>query len=335
MESAQSTPTMLVIDDSPETHRLLDVRLRAEGINIQASASGADGLADVLRLRPALVLLDLDMPGMDGFEVLRSLKDDATTVNVPVIVISGSEATEDKVTGLELGAIDYVCKPFNFAELRARIRSALRVHELMQLLEQKAQIDGLTGLWNRRYFDDRLADELAVRSRKPAPLSLVMCDLDAFKSLNDTFGHHAGDQALKGFGELLVRSMRRHDIACRYGGEEFGVILRETTGEQARALMERIRIALETTTWPRHPERRVTASFGVCADVCDDAHNSAAWIEAADRALYSAKRGGRNRVCLAPPSGPTSGGASGGASGGDASGGASGGDGQPPVARAA
>lgn len=299
MHEPEAKPTVLLIDDAPDIHRLLAVRLKSEDVELIAVGAGEAGIARAREERPALILLDLNMPGMDGFAVLRALKDDASTMDIPVIVISASEATDDKVTGLDLGAIDYVCKPFNHAELRARVRSALRIHELMQLLAQKAQIDGLTGLWNRTYFDKRLTDELAARERTPRPLALAMCDLDSFKTLNDTHGHASGDAVLQGFARILQRNLRRGDVACRYGGEEFGLILRETDAEQARAVVERIRAELESTRWPRHPERVVTASFGVCDHTACGGDDPLLWIETADRALYMAKQTGRNRVCVA------------------------------------
>lgn len=298
------TPILLLIDDSPEVHRLLEVRLRSEDLTIRAVGNGAEGIELAGSLLPDLILLDLHMPGMDGFQVLRRLKEDPTTVEIPVIVISGNSDTENKVRGLDLGAIDYVCKPFNLSELKARVRAAMRISHLMRLLAQRAQIDGLTGLWNRQYFDERLTDEIGMAERNGDPLSLALCDLDHFKSLNDTYGHAAGDATLQGFARILVANLRQHDVACRYGGEEFGLILRETSAEDAASLMNRIREVLAGTDWPRHPDRRVTASFGVCrcspAELANPNRNQAvlAMIERADRALYAAKQSGRNRVVI-------------------------------------
>lgn len=289
---------MLLIDDSVEIHRLLSVRLRSENIRLEAVDNAVEGLRLAKSKKPTLILLDLDMPVMDGFEALRALKDDPETTNIPVIVISGSDETDDKVGGFDLGAVDYVCKPFKMPELRARLRSALRIQELMTMLAQRAQIDGLTGLWNRAYFDDRLTEEVAAKDRSDRPLTLVMCDLDHFKALNDTHGHPAGDAVLEGFAQILTRNIRGMDVACRYGGEEFALILRDTDAKQARALIERIRAELEQTRWPRHPERGVTASFGACDQPIGDPSDPNAWIDAADQAMYKAKSFGRNRVCL-------------------------------------
>ena len=289
-------PTVLLIDDSVEILRLLEVRLRADNVHLITTTNGLDGLRIATERRPALILLDLDMPMMDGFEVLRELKDNASTANIPVIVISGSADTVDKVAGFDLGAVDYVCKPFNMPELRARMRSALRIHQLMQLLAQRAQIDGLTGLWNRAYFDDRLAEEVAGHLRTKRPFSLVMCDLDLFKSLNDTHGHPAGDAALQGFATQMLSVLRKEDVACRYGGEEFALILRETDATQACALVERLRVMLESTRWALHPERTITASFGVCDFALGDPALPENWLKNADNAMYYAKKHGRNKV---------------------------------------
>ena len=298
MDHAVDQPTVLLIDDSVEILRLLEVRLRNEDFTLVTASAAVDGLRIATDRKPALILLDLDMPVMDGFEALRALKENTVTVNVPVIVISGSDDTDDKVAGFDLGAVDYVCKPFNMPELRARVRSALKIHELMRMLEQRAQIDGLTGLWNRAYFDERLGEEIANRDRTGRPFSLVLADLDHFKSLNDTHGHPAGDAVLQSFARLLESTLRAQDVACRYGGEEFSLILRDTTAEQARALVERVRAGLEASRWPKHPERTVTGSFGVCDQPAGDPSSPAAWIEAADAALYAAKHAGRNRTVL-------------------------------------
>ncbi len=289
-------PVVLLIDDSLDVHRLLKARLRAEDIDFVSASSGEQGIALAKERQPLLTLLDLDMPGMDGFEVLRALKDDPATVQIPVIILSGLQSAQDKVTAFDLGAVDYVTKPFDLAELRVRLRSALRMNQLLRMLAQRAQIDGLTGLWNRAYFDARWAEEFARAVRHGRPLSVAMIDVDHFKSINDGFGHPAGDAVLQGVARLLQRELRQSDIACRFGGEEFVLILADTDAVAAVALCDRIRLALSELAWSRHPERNVTASFGVAG--CDAVPTVSAekWIEIADQNLYTAKRSGRNRV---------------------------------------
>jgi two-component system cell cycle response regulator len=295
----ETSATLLVIDDSPDIHRLIGARLRTEGWTLLGAPSALEGIAMVEACPPSLILLDIDMPAMDGFEALRLLKANPATINVPVIVISANSSAQDKVMGLDLGAIDYVAKPFDFSELRARIRVALRTQRLLEMLSKHAHIDGLTGLWNRAHFDARLSEHVAASRRNAQPLSLVLCDLDRFKSINDTFGHPAGDVVLQRFATILTETLRESDIACRYGGEEFVVILPHATPEQAAAVMERARVSLAAERWKRHPERSVTASFGI-APVSEA--GAAEAITAADAALYRAKSGGRNRIeIVAPP----------------------------------
>ena len=297
IQPSETRPVVLVIDDSPDVHRLLRARLKSEEIELMSAGDGPEGLRLARERLPALILLDLDMPVMDGFEVLRTLKGDPALMSVPVIVVSGLQSTQDKVTAFELGAVDYVMKPFEFTELRVRLRSALKMHMLMQMLEQRAQLDGLTGLWNRAFFDQRVAEEVSRNHRSGRPLSIAMVDVDLFKSVNDTFGHSAGDSVLQGLAKLLRRECRTSDTPCRFGGEEFVLLMPDTGPEDAAALCDRIRVSLEQIVWPRHPERRVTASFGVAGSTTAAAGLAhPAWVEAADRNLYSSKKTGRNRV---------------------------------------
>ena len=161
---------------------------------------------------------------------------------------------------------------------------------------QRAQSDGLTGLWNRAHLNDHLAAEIEQSKRSGDPLSLVMCDLDHFKKLNDTFGHPAGDLVLQSFAKVLNTELRRYDVACRYGGEEFALIIPSSDGQNTVQMCERIRVAIEEMTWARYPDMRVTGSFGVFTSNSGGLGEAADWIEAADRALYSAKESGRNRI---------------------------------------
>lgn len=294
----ETMPTVLVIDDSVDVHRLLRARLRGEDLDLIGAENGKDGLEMARAEKPALVLLDLDMPVMDGFEVLRTLKDDPTTHHLPVIVLSGMTNPQDKVTAFDLGAVDYVTKPFDLTELRARIRSALQIHQLLRLLAQRAQIDGLTGLWNRAHFDTRWAEEVGGCARYERALTLALMDLDHFKSVNDMHGHPAGDAVLKGFAKILQRESRQADIACRYGGEEFALIMPNTSPEDAQVVCERIRAEIEKVVWPKHPERTVTASIGVAGSSGATPLTAEQWLETVDQSLYAAKEGGRNRVVV-------------------------------------
>ncbi|MBX3361761.1 MAG: diguanylate cyclase [Phycisphaeraceae bacterium] len=291
-----SRPLVLAVDDSIDVLRLLKARLRHETLDFETASTGTEGLEMAKRLNPALILLDIELPDIDGFEILRQLKERPETVQTPVIMLSGLSSAHDKVTAFDLGAVDYVTKPFDIAELRVRIRAAIRTHLLLQMLAQRAQIDGLTGLWNRAYFDRRLSEELARCARHERPVSLAIFDIDRFKLINDTYGHPAGDAVLTGFSSLLRREIRETDIPCRYGGEEFALIMPDTCPEDALAVCERIRTTLEQVAWPRHPDHAVTVSTGIAGSNRCGFHTEGAWLETADRNLYAAKTGGRNRT---------------------------------------
>ncbi len=295
-------PAVLLIDDSEFVHRLLKARLKNESIRLLSAFDGVQGLDFAKKEIPSLILLDLDMPVMDGFETLRALMDEPTTRNIPVIILSGQDTTQDKVTAFDLGAVDFVSKPFELTELRARLRSSLRISSLMRMLAQKAQIDGLSGLFNRAYFDNRWEEEHARCMRSGNGLSVVMIDIDHFKSVNDSYGHPAGDAVIAGVADLIQGHIRKSDIACRYGGEEFVMILPETDPEKAKGLCERIREDIEDMTWPMHSDRKITVSIGVAGTSSAPTQQAEDWIAMADSNLYSAKKSGRNRiVCSETP----------------------------------
>jgi two-component system, cell cycle response regulator len=293
----QRRPQLLAIDDSTLIHRLLKARLKNERLEIHSATSGQAGLEMARMLIPEVILLDINMPEINGFALLTQLKADPVTHDIPVIFISGSTDTADKIRGIEMGAIDFVTKPFDIGELKARVRSALRIRLLIQMLAQRAQIDGLTGLWNRAYFDQRLEEEITQAERHAAPLSLVLCDVDCFKSLNDTYGHPFGDRVLEEFAQILSHG-RAGDVACRYGGEEFAVILPRTETMEAAEVADRFRQALGEYAWSEASDLRVTASFGV-TDLRSCGGGAKAMIEFADDAMYAAKQNGRNRVEVA------------------------------------
>jgi two-component system, cell cycle response regulator len=286
--------TILVIDDSPEIHSLVKARLGKEQVAILSAYDGESGLIAAREHRPDLILLDIDMPGRDGFEICVDLKSDSMTSNIPVIFLSAAASTSEKIRGLEVGATDYVTKPFDAAELLARVRVSLRTRRMVDSLSHKAMIDGLTGLWNRTYLEAHTTIELAAARRSAKPLACIMADVDHFKSVNDTYGHSFGDEVLREVGRVLTHSCRAEDIVCRYGGEEFTVLLPDTSLERAAELAERLRLAIEGRPFVcRDMPVNVTCSFGV-ANLRERIPPSV--IELADAALYQAKRSGRNRV---------------------------------------
>ncbi|NBV63026.1 MAG: diguanylate cyclase [Planctomycetes bacterium] len=299
MSDEAPSPRLLAIDDSELIHRLLQVRLQGERLELHGALSAQEGLQKARELMPEVILLDIELDTMDGFEVLAHLKSDPKTQDIAVIFISAVSDTMDRVRGLDLGAVDFIAKPFEVAELKARVRSALRMQHLVKMLEHRAQIDSLSGLWNRRYFDQRLQQEWSEARRHGRSLSLIMCDVDRFKRLNDQFGHPFGDQVIERVAQILSGG-RGSDITCRYGGEEFGVILPSTAADRALEVAERHRVAIESHTWSGHDDVIVTSSFGV-ADLTSLPTDAGMeqLVQAADMALYRAKQSGRNRVELA------------------------------------
>jgi two-component system cell cycle response regulator len=285
---------VLVIDDSTDIHDLVQVRLDKEQVVIHSAFDGASGLAAAKQIRPDVILLDVDMPDRDGFAICADLKSDPLTMEIPIIFLTGSDSTDEKIRGLELGATDYITKPFDPAELRARVRASLRTRYLVELLAKKAMIDGLTGLWNRAYLDARIGTELSTSRRTGRPLSCVMADVDRFKQINDAYGHSFGDEVLKTVASVFLQISRAEDIVCRYGGEEFTILLPDTTVESAAILAERLRLSIaEHRLLYRDRPIGVTCSFGV-ANLRGTVPPSL--IELADEALYRAKHAGRNRV---------------------------------------
>ncbi len=295
----ERAPVILLIDDCEDVHRLLKTRLSREAFELAGALGGEEGVRLALEIKPTIILLDLDMPGVDGFEVLRSLKDDPDASDIPVLVISGMHSPHDKVTAFDLGAVDYITKPFDLTELRMRVRSALRMRQLVLMLAQKAQIDGLTGLWNRAYFDRRWSNETSRVKRCDGALSLALLDLDHFKTINDSYGHPAGDEVLQTFAQQMLQEIRQSDVACRYGGEEFAIIMPDTGPGHAVTVCERIRERLESTVWARHPSRPLTVSVGLVGTSGPTLVTPKKWLERVDKLLYDAKSRGRNRVCVA------------------------------------
>jgi diguanylate cyclase (GGDEF)-like protein len=292
------TNRVLVIDDSEFIHELVRARLRQEGLQVEHELSGEAGLRRATQNPPDLILLDVEMPEMNGFEVCRRLKEGPETRHIPVIFLTGQSEQGDKVRGLDLGAVDYVIKPFDEVELRARVRAALRTKRLQDLLQRQSFLDGLTGLWNRGYLDHRLEGELNIARRYARRLSLLLGDIDHFKQINDTYGHLFGDHAIQRVAEAISRHARRSDIACRYGGEEFALLLPGAGAQESSVVAERLRIAIETEEFYVRDGTRVqvTISFGVASTEGLDPLTGESLISRADQALYDAKQSGRNRV---------------------------------------
>jgi len=291
------TSRILLIDDSIDIHDLLGIMLLDEPLELLSATSGVQGIEMARREAPDLILLDVEMPAFDGFAVCQALKADSLTSEVPIIFLSGITTTAEKIRGLDLGAVDYVSKPFDPAELRARVGAALRTKRLTDMLAKRAMLDGLTGLWNRRYFDIRLETELANRSRHGCTIGCAILDIDHFKSINDTYGHPVGDAVICGVAQILTTGVREGDVVARIGGEEFAILTSDPAEYRAASLAERLRLSIENFSLVRgRTTIRVTCSFGVakCSPIVRT--DCTSLVNLADQALYSAKRSGRNRV---------------------------------------
>jgi len=299
---------VLIAEDDAVSRRVLEVRLAKWGYDVVTVENGSRA-AEALAAKdaPRLAILDWMMPGMDGIEVLREVRAAGRQSYVYVILLTARGRREDVVAGLEEGADDYVVKPFNANELEARLRAGRRIVELHAELTEardglryQATHDPLTGLWNRGEGTATLERELERMRREGHSLAVAMIDLDHFKSINDTHGHAVGDSVLKEAAARMRGSVRPYDVVCRYGGEEFFVILPNNTRDQAMSLAERIRLRLrEAPAETEAGDVFVTASIGVAIGGAGDEIDIDGLFAAADAALYRAKQCGRDQVQIA------------------------------------
>lgn len=293
-------PRILVIDDSPLIHQLVGARLSDLGVQLSYARTGNEGLQQACRQLPDLILLDINLTDMTGFEVCRLLKHDPRTHDLPIIFLTGAGDVANKICGFDLGAVDYVVKPFDPPELRARVRAALRTKALMDMLTEQAAIDGLSGLHNRRYFDQRLDQESEAALRYHRHLGLLLIDIDHFKQINDRFGHPKGDQIIQRFAELLRFLARQSDVPCRYGGDEFALILPEANYHQTCGCGRRL--IARVTGDPQLQSivgELISVSVGGASTEADSGIDPDRLICRADQALYQSKRGGRGRCTIA------------------------------------
>lgn len=275
---------ILLIEDSKAIHALVRARLTDEPVTLLSAYSGKEGLAAARKFAPELILLDVDLPDVDGLEVCRQLKADAATATIPVIFLANAVSPDDRIYGPEIGAVDFIGKPFNPAELRARVRIALKTRNLLALLEDARQIDLVTGLWNRAYFDDRFCQELSLARRKGHPLACVLVEIDQFSSLNETYGRDFGDQVLRRTGTLLNDTTRTEDVVCRFGPDKFIILCPCTNAAGAEAIVTRCRRELGKMEFLCRQQRvPITCTFGVA----EDDGRKPSIIETAEQALRS------------------------------------------------
>jgi len=311
--------SILLVDDDPGTIQLLARILSGTG-TLRFATNGADALRLAREAAPDLVLLDAEMPGMSGFQVLEAIKGEPKLAEVPVIFITSHSEAAFEVAGFEMGAADFIAKPVSAALVRARVKTQLRVKHMADELRRIATVDILTGVANRRRFNDALERECRRARRSGEPLALLMIDVDHFKPFNDRYGHPAGDACLRAVAQALVRVCHRPaDLVARYGGEEFVLMLPQTPRAGAQHMAHHVLDAIEALAIPHEASsmaHHVTVSVGVA---CYDA-DSEAWVapsadsrlmddtvtrgfpvelvQAADRAMYSAKHAGRGQARL-------------------------------------
>ena len=293
-------PCLLIVDDQPINIQAL-YRIFAPDHRVLMATSGAKALAVCKDDPPDLVLLDVVMPGMGGHEVCMRLKANEATRDIPVIFVTSHTDAAEETKGLELGAVDFIAKPVNPAVVRARVKTHLALKAQSDLLRQMVFIDGLTGVANRRCFDERLSSEWRRSMRNSSPLALLLLDVDHFKRFNDRYGHQVGDDCLRRVASAVKAHLLRHgDLVARYGGEEFACILPATDFEGAMAvaagIVQRVR-GLQIEHADSDVCNEVTLSIGVALSVPEPGDDAGRLIALADVQLYQAKHSGRGRAC--------------------------------------
>lgn len=295
-------PSILIVEDNKIDAKLIQRYLQGEPYQIKLAGDGEEAISRSQQERIDVILLDLLLPGKNGFEVVRILKEMEHTQNIQIVAITGLSDLESKLKGIELGVDDYLTKPVNMHVLRTRIKSLVKKKALLDRLFDKYEMavhsaitDKLTGLYNRRYFDYFIDLELKRSLRENSSLALLMIDVDNFKQINDTLGHLIGDKILNKLGDLIKANIRETDLAARYGGEEFSIVMSNTGFEEAVEIAERIRNSVEAYKFDTE-KLIITVSIGIALHPLD-AKSLQDLLDKADSALYRAKRDGKNQVC--------------------------------------
>ena len=299
MASDKKKQTILIVDDERANLIVLNDLLKAE-YHVLPAKSGTQALERIKTESPDLILLDVNMPEMDGYEVCRRLKSQEWTRNIPIVFVTTLDSLENEEKGLLLGALDYISKPFHPPIVKARVKNILTFVLHKKLLEEMANLDGLTKIPNRRSFEETLNVEWNRCMRTCDPFSLAMLDVDFFKLFNDTYGHSAGDDALRAVGAILFENAKRScDTVARYGGEEFVLLLPGTEAEGALTLTDKIRLSIKKLRIPHsHPSvcKYMTVSAGGATQMPKAGRSPIDLLKCADNMLYKAKKQGRNIV---------------------------------------
>jgi diguanylate cyclase (GGDEF)-like protein len=292
---------ILIVDDAMENIQILHHALQDEH-DVLFAMNGAKALHIAQHQLPDLILLDAVMPGMDGYAVCTALRASAITRDIPIIFVTALKTPEDETRALDAGAADFISKPVNAAVVRARVRTQLTVKRQSDALRELTLTDGLTGVGNRRAFNEALEAEWRRCARAQVPMSLIMVDIDHFKNFNDAYGHQEGDACLQQAGAAMRRAaMRPQDLVARYGGEEFAILLPQEDIGGAESVARKV---LEEIAFLGIPHERsstgpwVTVSMGVASLTPTEQHDASLLVKAADALLYRAKAAGRNRYCM-------------------------------------
>ena len=295
----KATRNSLLIVDDQKFNRDVLTRILSSEYTIYTAKNGMNAIERAIEYLPDVILLDIVMPEMDGYEVLKTLKSIDETREIPVIFISALAGSEDEEKGLSYDAADYISKPFSGAIVKLRVRNQIQIVNQLRTIESLSMTDQLTGVPNRRSLDKRLNMEWSRAIRDKTSLSVLIMDLDRFKNYNDTYGHQQGDVALKTAAKIFTRSLKRQsDFIARWGGEEFAFLLPNTASEGAFDVAEYIRANVENTDIPCSDGSitKITVSAGVNSQIPTPDSCIEFFIAGADEALYTAKKTGRNRV---------------------------------------
>jgi diguanylate cyclase (GGDEF)-like protein len=310
LEGKVGKAVVLLVEDDPIQADVTKEILVKAGYDVLWAKDGINAIKIVKKDKPDIILLDVILPGLDGHEVCRWLKLEETTKGIPVIMLTIKKDLEDKISGLQVGADDYLPKPYNELELNARIYASLRtkslqdelrmknrqLEELLTKVEYMAITDALTGLYNRRRFHETLSKEFERSKRYSSPFSLIIMDLDHFKRINDNYGHQTGDSVLQEMAKIIRKNIRDIDTAARFGGEEFILLAPNTTPQDAITASERIRTNTENNSFAGLNNENLTVSIGISGLPDKSIDNEDKLIKCADIALYRAKKNGRNRI---------------------------------------
>jgi diguanylate cyclase (GGDEF)-like protein len=300
MDICAKKQTILIVDDVTTNIDILAELLRPD-YKIRAATSGEKALKISFSENPPdLILLDVMMPDIDGYDVCRILKESSQTKDIPIIFITGKTSIEDEIYGFNLGAVDYVRKPFNSIIVKARVNTHAELKRYHDYLKEISYLDGLTGIANRRKFDEYLDITWNFAMREATPISMVLIDIDNFKLFNDHYGHQEGDDCLIQIAQTLAGgATRKTELVARYGGEEFVCILPNTEMKDAKQIAEKFRRSIMSIQIPHQYSAtgsEVTISIGVATIIPEFNSNCSLLIKASDEALYRAKASGRNQV---------------------------------------